>query len=437
LRFPKRLIKRIAIGFGIVIGLLLVVNGVLAWMAQHRLDRKIAELRAAGEPASLAELAPKPVAAEKNAATYLERACTDLTKFSQDWDKRFDGTALGKQLDELAERDLLPNREQQSAMRPILDAYGTVLPTIENAAKCDQYASRLDFNVPPRQFLDRYLEFVPSLRILARFVRWNMMIATADGKPDSAIRLGVQALRLTRQYDQEPLLISRLVSIAVRRMMFASINTAVRQEGVSEAARMELDSELALHENLTPLMTALRTERAFAIPYSVEQAGAIPAFVRWGVLNWCLGELDAEDVAYRVATLPMDQIRRQWNPIEKRTTWPQLDSIKDRLIMPAIVATFESSFRSVAQARCLRIVNALGEYRQKTGKEAESIEQLSLPHDAIIDPCSGKPLRITKTDAGWIVYSVYRNGDDDGGKFHAEDGAWGFGPPGYENDERR
>ena len=105
--------------------------------------------------------------------------------------------------------------------------------------------------------------------------------------------------------------------------------------------------------------------------------------------------------------------------------------------MPAIVATFESSFRTVAQARCLRIVNALGEYRQKTGKEAESIEQLSLPHDAIIDPCTGKPLRMKKINAGWIVYSVYRNGDNDGGKFHAEDGPWGFGPPGYENDERR
>jgi hypothetical protein len=32
--------------------------------------------------------------------------------------------------------------------------------------------------------------------------------------------------------------------------------------------------------------------------------------------------------------------------------------------------------------------------------------------------------------AGWIVYSNYR-GIDEGGKYHSEDGSWGFGPPGY------
>ncbi len=437
MRISKRLIKRVAIGFGIVVGLLLIVNGVLAWMAQRRLDKKIAELRAAGEPTSLADLAPKPVAAEMNAAIYLERAYADLKTFPQNWNKTFDGTALGKQLDELAEKDLLPNAEQQAAMWPILDTYAAVLPTIEKAAMCDQYASRLDFSASSRQFLDRYLEFVPLFRELARYVRWQMMNLAAEGKPDSAIRLGVRVLRLTRLYDQEPLLVSRLVSVAVRSMMFASINTAIRQEGVSEGARAELDAELALHDSLMPLQTALRTERAFAIPYSVEQAGAIPAFVRWGVLNWCLGELDAEDVAYRVATLPMDQIRRRWNPATTRADWPQLDAIKDRLITPAIVATLDSGFRSVALARCLRVVNALGAYRQRTGKEAESIDRLSLPHGAIIDPCTGTPLGMKKTDAGWIVYSVYRNGEDDGGKYHPDDGAWGFGPPGYESEDAK
>ena len=96
-------------------------------------------------------------------------------------------------------------------------------------------------------------------------------------------------------------------------------------------------------------------------------------------------------------------------------------------------ASFIADFRTFTSSRCLRVVNALGEYRDRTGKEAESIEQLSLPREAIIDPCTGKPLRIKKTDAGWIVYSLYRNGEDDGGLYHPDDGPWGFGPPGYEN----
>ena len=161
--------------------------------------------------------------------------------------------------------------------------------------------------------------------------------------------------------------------------------------------------------------------------------GGIAAFVRWPALNWTLGEIEAEDQAYSISKLPLDQIRPKWNPTTRRIELPKLAGIRSRLIYAAVEASFIAEFRTLTQCRCLRVLNAIGRYRARTGKEPESIEQLSLPREAIIDPCTGKPLGMKKTDAGWIVYSDYR-GIDEGGKYHSEDGPWGFGPPGYETE---
>jgi hypothetical protein len=437
-RISKRLIKRIAIGFGLLLGLLLIINSVLAWSAQRRLDQKIAELRAAGEPVSLADLAPTPIPPEKNAAVYLRQMAADAQRFNQEWDKVFYKTPLEVQLGPVEENDLLPDEKLKAVMRPLINAHPLILPTLENAAACSQYASLLDFSLPPRQFLESMLASVNSSepRSVAQFVRWNMVVLVADGKRDEAVRLGIRMLRLARFHDQEPSLMNFLVSTSVRGIIFSSINLALQQNQVDPGFRAELDAELALHDSLGPLQAALRSERAFAIPYVTEQIGVIPGFVRWPALNWMLGELDAEDQAYGISKLPLNQIAPVWNPTSKRFEFPKLAGIRSRLIWAAVEASFIAEFRTLAQCRCLRVLNAIGEYRARTGKEAESIQQLSLPREAIIDPCTGKPLGMKKTDAGWIVYSNHR-GIDDGGKYHSEDGPWGFGPPGYEHNETK
>ncbi len=438
MRISKRLVKRIAIGFGLVIGLLLVINGILAWIARHRLDQKIAELRAAGEPALLADLAPKPIASTKNAAVYLHEMALDAQKFNHEWDKVFLNTPLGKQLDTDEEKDLPPREEVRAAMRPILDADPSILSTLQKAASCRQYASLLDFNLPSQQFLESLLKSANSEpRPVAWFVQSKMILMIADGKPDDAIRLGVQMLRLMRFRDQEPSLINHLVSMTMRSMIYPPINLALHGNEVSAGVRAELDAELASHDSLSPLEDGLRSERAYALQMGMEQSGSIAGFVRWPFLNWVLGEVQAEDEACRVSKLPLDQIERRWDAPSHRLRFAQLEGIRGRLIDPAIEAVFNAYFRYMSLTRCLRIVNALGEYRDRTGRDAETIEQLTLPREAIIDPCTGKPLRIRKTDAGWIVYSRYRNGADDGGHYHPEDGAWGFGPPGYANDSKK
>ena len=58
----------------------LVANAVFVWTTDTRLERQLAEIRAAGDPLTLADLAPKPIPPEKNAATYLRRAEADVAR---------------------------------------------------------------------------------------------------------------------------------------------------------------------------------------------------------------------------------------------------------------------------------------------------------------------------------------------------------------------
>lgn len=432
--WSKRALKRITIALGLLVGMALVANGILAWRAQYRLDAIVAKIQAAGEPASIADLTPKPISAETNAAVHLQSMSLDLDAFAKDH-KKFYQTPLGEELDKRSENMpgvgwARPNAEQLTAIRIIVDAHASILRALQQAAQCEEYASLLNFSPPPSQFLERVMKDCTRPRQLARYVVWKMATLVADGKSDEAIQLGVQMLRLIRLWDHEPLLINYLVGVAIRGMMFDSINTALRQNQHSTQMLHALDAELALQDSPTPLAQALCTERAFAISYVQEQTGVLSAFVRWPMLSYFVGELDAENEACNVAKFPLNQVHLQWDPTNKVSAPKELIDLKSNLIGPAIVSAFSAQFRYVTKARCLRVLNALEEYYQRTGKEADSIEQLSLPLEATIDPYVNKPLRLKKTDLGWIVYSVGIKGIDNGGKLDVQENE-GVAPPDY------
>ncbi len=69
----KLIVKRLAIGLALLLAVLLIANSVLAWRAQRRLSDVLAELRSAGRPTTLAELAPAKIPDDENAAAQLRQ----------------------------------------------------------------------------------------------------------------------------------------------------------------------------------------------------------------------------------------------------------------------------------------------------------------------------------------------------------------------------
>jgi hypothetical protein len=191
-----------------------------------------------------------------------------------------------------------------------------------------------------------------------------------------------------------------------------------------------LDKELSQHDLLAKFGKVLREERVYGVASLDEQIGGVVNAVHWPKLNWQIGVVD-----YYSAAIPLEKL--QWFEGQATLTQAKLKADDAGPFADQIFTGLESSYlaanRVTAQLRCLRILNALQTYANQHGRPATGLADLSLAKPETIDPFSGKPLLLKHTDKGWIVYSVMRNGSDDGGDFKQLND-YGVGPPGHEYD---
>ena len=75
----KKTLKWTGIALVAFVAILLIANAVFVWTTDARLERQLAEIKAAGDPLTLADLAPKPIPPEKNAAAYFLQAKPEET----------------------------------------------------------------------------------------------------------------------------------------------------------------------------------------------------------------------------------------------------------------------------------------------------------------------------------------------------------------------
>jgi hypothetical protein len=87
------------------------------------------------------------------------------------------------------------------------------------------------------------------------------------------------------------------------------------------------------------------------------------------------------------------------------------------LLASGFEAEFAGVHRTSALLRSLRVLNALQQYAAEQGAEATGLVDLKLPAEAMEDPFTGKPLIAKRVEGNWLVYSVGKDGVDDGGEF--------------------
>src|SRR5262245_34987683 len=141
----KRFWSRLAIGLAILVAAGLIFNAVMAWRMESKLQARIAVIRAAGDPASIADLKPAQIPDDENAAAIIERIGPRLDEFSKEYAQFYD-SPFGKGFSEAEDRNEPLTKAQRDALRVILDKYVDVEQALKAAAMCDQYASRLDFS---------------------------------------------------------------------------------------------------------------------------------------------------------------------------------------------------------------------------------------------------------------------------------------------------
>lgn len=420
----KRFWKRLAIGLAILVALALIANGFMSWRTERWLLAKIAAIRAAGDPASIADLVPKSIPAAENAAVILQQLGPRLDAFSKEYG-RFSESAMGEAFDERVYKGEPPTPEQIAAIRAIVDKYPEIPAGLATAAACEKYASMADYAVDHQTFLDNWLKSqMGRVRNAARFLQWRAEVLLTDGRNEEVVEQGIELMRIARLYDAEPLLVNYLVGIAVRGMAVNMLYDALAVGPVRPDLHAELEKELALHDTPQRLVHALKTDRAYAVSV-VAEAGTTPAldqsgrffagFVNWPMKRHFIEALDHLDAQVVV-------IVRTWPNANKpvgRASPPSrfgLGELAD-LLMPATEAAYHAEARIVGMMRALRVFNLLTQHRSEKGQEAAGLGDLKQPAAATIDPYSGKPLLLKQTGDGWVVYSVMKDGTDDGGDF--------------------
>lgn len=423
--FPtKRGWKRLAIALAILVAVALIANGFMAWRTEMQINAEIAAIRAAGHPATISDLAPQPVPAEKNAAAILESLRPRIDEFAKEHAALYNALTPSSAEHGTNPGEPVRTAEQLAAIRALVEKYPDLESGIAAAAACKEYASVADYSLGPQEFLEDVLDNrAQPFRSLARFRDWKMEVLIADGQPEQAAELGLQILRLTQLRDSEPFLVNSFVNVAVRSIACQRISDALASGSVPPKLRATIDTELARQDTNDGFLRALITERALAGSYS-ESDGLGPAaneadsawlrIVGWPVKRWYLGALQSYDPMFEVASKPWYEVSRDMKA-SGRVDQPTGHGVLADLLQPALRAGLAAHARNIVMIRGVRIVNALGKYHDEHGIEAKGLEDLSLPREATLDPFSGKPLLLKHTDEGWLIYSVGANRTDDGG----------------------
>jgi hypothetical protein len=420
--------KRILTWIGALLALAIVGNTMMAWRVSSQQNARLAAIRAAGLPASIAELRPAPVPDSLNAAAVIEAATPAINAFGASHVNFLDRTPLGKAYGAINDHQL-PTVEQAAAMRAILDQHAALGAALTQAAACNVWASRADFTLDHTQFLATGINGIQTIRGAGRYAAWQIAMLAREGKTDDAVRRGVDLLKLARLHESNPTLVSYLVTIAVRGVATHAVNQALRSGPVSTEVRAALDAELARADDPQSFIKALVTERAVALeamgPMNSQVPPLVVAWLGWPVKQQYMGAYDLLDVVIVEAQQPWQQFRRA-------TVSGNLNSAPrgtlGELLWPGLRAGVEARTRDLAQIRALRILNSLQRFGEAQGREASGLAELGLPGEAIVDPYSGQPILLKRTGGGWIVYSVGQNGRDDGGTLDDKRLDVGIGP---------
>jgi hypothetical protein len=420
----KRRWMQLAIGLLSVVVILAAADGFMIWRTDARLSAKIAEIRAAGDPASIADLAPQPIPADQNAAAYLEKVAPRLDQFAGEHG-RFFNTPIGKAFEAADDRGEPPTGEQIAAIRAIVEKYPDIQTALAAAAACDQYASLADFTLNQQAFLQELLDKrIGRARTAARFNDWRTLLLMADGKPNEAVEVGLQSLKLARLHDAEPLLVNQLVGVALRAIASRDLYDALTSGSVTPQLHDAIDQELVRHDDPQRLAKTLKSERAYGIALTASLAETplcpncnpwLEKVFGWPMKRFYLNAVDYYDVELAAVARPWYETRKMASHGDSQATTGY--GVLADLLLPALQASYDAEGRNVVTLRALRIFNALARYRDEHGREASGLQDLSLPKEATIDPFSGEPLKVKRTDEGWVIYSVGTNGIDDGGDF--------------------
>lgn len=409
-----------------------------AWeaAANARLAVRMKAIAAAGDPASLAELAkryPDPPPGRNAAELY--NAAFEKMDAIENQAERLAGPLpiVGDgQLPDVA--DALPPA-MLARIRRYLAAQAEVLPLLHKAAEREGCKFSLDFD----KGMGMLLPHLAKLRQAARLLALEAIERTESGKADDAADSLFACLRAGEALRQEPILVSTLVRIAITTTAANQAERWASRAKPTPAALARLQAAFAAAADARMIDNAMVGERCFGI--DAYQTHVLAADRR--KMLAALGEGDppfplAVNLIPR-AYFKMDMchyldimnhyVASARKPYPEnflagaRISRQQLDAkiprhyVVARVILPALAGVFTAGQQHMARCESARTALAALRYRAKHGRLPAALADMVPEFIPAVppDPFDGQPIRYRAEAAGLTVYSVGENLKDDAG----------------------
>jgi hypothetical protein len=402
---------------------LLICTG--AWAtSQQRLADELQRIRAAGEPCSVDEMEAyyqAPPADQDTTQLWLAGlAPLDATEFRGDAGSLpFVGDGSGEVP--------LPDEPwpQLGAAEHFLAQYQSSLDDFHEAAR---KGGRARF---PTRFSDGLMMLLPhaqQIRSASRLLALETSVAAHRGRRDVAVESIMAMFAAERSLEQEPLVVSQLVRIALGsmardRLLWLSSSVELSDEQVAR-----FDVELTGNDYQQSMRRALVGMRfmgiqAFASPASMGTEGPRMglALTRPSDERIYL-EFMAQIVAaagnntwldrHGAVSQAESQVMQLENHLAGKLRFPVT-----LWMAPSMRPSLEATSRAEANRDATRVVVAIERFRRAQGRLPSKLDELVPTYFASLpqDPFTGGSLQYRVDPDEYVVYSVGSNGVDDGG----------------------
>jgi len=290
------------------------------------------------------------------------------------------------------------------------------------------------------------LPHLAKIRICAQLLEKDAAANAGKGRMDWAAQSVMDGLRLARSLDQEPLLISQLVRLACDAIVLSSLEDSLGLKAYSEEQLARL--QVAFHGEAGAvggcLTRALIGERCASIVFFQTPPSEFAKLSGSFGTNSPFGTQTEFERYRKSANFNVDfnlclDLLSNWAAIvstpfpeclEAASLWePQatdrINEAKSKgcristLMLPTMSPQLEKVADRVGQLRAAEVSLAIERFR-RTHQNAlpDSLSQLASQFLEAVpaDPYDGKPLRFKKlSPKSYVVYSVGRNRQDDGG----------------------
>ena len=427
--------RRLAI---LAVSLVLVLAAVLSYNTRRqRPDPRLAAIRKAGYPVTLAELDgwyPR-VPDAQNAALIYTNAFARMRYVSTDGTNR-DRRQLADI--KLPHRGQTFRAEDQAELAAMIASNAPALRLLysaHNRTNCRYPLDlKLGFDVP--------LPHLAGVRDAVRLLSMEAVWHAANGEQEQAVHSLQTAARVANSINAEPTLISQLVQFSSWGIIASHLEHVLNATDFSAAQLAGLQTALANAEHPAGAAQALAGELASGLAVfddpkmrprifgdglanggggtELRYRAVISALLASGIFakdrNYYL---DALTTNVNAAALPYPaRFTTARKTVAAFNTTPSRFYIFSRMLLPALAKFYVRDADHTTRVRVAQTVLGIERYRAAHANALpESLEQLVPDYLPQVpdDPCSGGKLRFKKLDRGYVVYGTGSDGRDDGG----------------------